>query len=252
MGSKWSSSLESTRPLDESTRFVLLGARRVFASSTNTCYPPSQRPCFSRLIHSSSPVPGWLMVRVVSEAFAVCRSRSLSFSGFYGGCIVFVAKHIREKNRCKKRICDVPDHAYLLTTSSFSPWMYLYYSLLGVTSFVSLYQPLGCPLCSWSRVVSSGETVEILCILLYWNVIPEWKSLFLVLILLFPWRILGFVGWNNSEAGARPLGFLLFYHTATGSTYLTVRVNLGLACFLNLLCCRQKTYLLSPPSVARI
>ena len=116
---------------------------------------------------------------------------------------------------------------------------------------VSFYQPLGCLLCSWSRVVSSGETVEILCILLYWNVIPEWKSLFLVLILLFPWRILGFVGWNNSEAGARPLGFLLFYHTATGSTYLTVRVNLGLACFLNLLCCRRKTYLLSPPSAAR-
>jgi hypothetical protein len=61
------------------------------------------------------------MVEVVSEAFAVCRGRSLSFSGFCGGCIVFVAKHIREKNRCKKRICDVPDHAYLLTMSSFSP-----------------------------------------------------------------------------------------------------------------------------------
>jgi hypothetical protein len=45
--------------------------------------------------------------------------------------------------------------------SSFSPWMYLYYSLLGVTSFVSLYQPLGCPLCSWGRVVSSGETFEV-------------------------------------------------------------------------------------------
>ena len=133
MVSKWSSSLESTRPLDESTRFVLLGARRVFASSTNTCYPPSRRPCFSRLIHPGSPVPGWLMVESVSEAFAVCRSRSMSFSGFCGGCIVFVAKRIRKKNRCKKRIYDVPDHAYLLTTCSFSPWMYLDYSLFGVT-----------------------------------------------------------------------------------------------------------------------
>ena len=27
-------------------------------------------------------------------------------------------------------------------------WMYLCYSPLGVTSFVSLYHPLGCPLCS--------------------------------------------------------------------------------------------------------
>ena len=121
MVSKWSSSLESTQPPDGSSRFFFVGARRVFASSTNTCYPPSQRPCFSRLIHSSSPVPGWLMVRAVSEAFAVCRSRSLSFSGFCGGCIVFVAKRIRKKNRCKKRICDVPDHVYLLTTSLFLP-----------------------------------------------------------------------------------------------------------------------------------
>ena len=121
MGSKWGSSLESTRPPDGSTRFVLVGARRVFASSTNTCYPPGRRPCFSRLIHSGRLVPGWLMVEAVSEAFAVCWSHSLGFSGFCGGGIVFDAKRIREKSRCKKRICDVPDHAYLLTTSFFLP-----------------------------------------------------------------------------------------------------------------------------------
>ena len=48
----------------------------------------------------------------------------------------------------------------------------------------------------------------------------------------FPWRKPGFVGWNNSETGARPSGFLLFYHSATGSAYLTARVKLGLARFL--------------------
>ena len=51
----------------------------------------------------------------------------------------------------------------------------------------------------------------------------------------FPWRKSGFVGWNNSEIGARPSGFLLFYRTATGSAYLTTRVNLGSARFLGLL-----------------
>jgi hypothetical protein len=68
------------------------------------------------------------MVEAVSEAFAVCWSHSLggSFSGFpldgfWRDGIIFVAKHIREKSRCKKRICDVPDHAYLLTTSLFLP-----------------------------------------------------------------------------------------------------------------------------------
>ena len=49
----------------------------------------------------------------------------------------------------------------------------------------------------------------------------------------FPWRKLGFVGWNNSETGARPSSFLLFYRTATGSTYLTARVKLDLARFLS-------------------
>ena len=106
MGSKWSSSLESTRPPDGSSRFIFVGARRVFASSKNTCYLRGRRPCFSRLIHSGCLVPGGLMVEAVSEAFAVCWSHYLggSFSGspldgFWIDGIVFVAKHIREKSR---------------------------------------------------------------------------------------------------------------------------------------------------------
>ena len=39
--------------------------------------------------------------------------------GFCGDDIVFVAKRIREKSRCKKRICDVPDHASLLANKPF-------------------------------------------------------------------------------------------------------------------------------------
>ena len=83
MGSKWSSSRESTRPPDESSRLVLVGARRVFASSKNTCYLHGCRPCFSRLIHPGRLVPGGLMVEAVSEVFAVCWSHSPggSFSG---------------------------------------------------------------------------------------------------------------------------------------------------------------------------
>ena len=68
MISKWSSLLESTRPPDESTRFVLVGARRVFASSTNTCYLSDRRLCFSHRSH-----PGCLdreLVEAVSEAFS--------------------------------------------------------------------------------------------------------------------------------------------------------------------------------------
>jgi hypothetical protein len=61
------------------------------------------------------------MVEAVSEAFAVCWNHSLDFSGFCRDGIVFVAKPIREKSRCKKRICDVPDHASLLATSLFLP-----------------------------------------------------------------------------------------------------------------------------------
>ena len=71
MAFEWSSSLESTRPSDRSSRYVLIDARRGFASSKSTCYLPSRRPCFSRLFHSGRLVPGWLMVEAVSEAFAV-------------------------------------------------------------------------------------------------------------------------------------------------------------------------------------
>ena len=121
MGSKWSSSLESTRPPDESSRFVLMGARRVFASSKNTCYLRGRWPCFSRLIHPGRLVPGGLMVEAVLEA-CPCGSFSGSpLDGFYGDGIVFVAKRIREKSRCKKRICDVPDHASLLANKPFLP-----------------------------------------------------------------------------------------------------------------------------------
>ena len=68
------------------------------------------------------------MVEAMSEAFAVYWSHSPggSFSGFpldgfCGDGIVFVAKHIREKSRWKKRICDVPDHASLLANKLFLP-----------------------------------------------------------------------------------------------------------------------------------
>ena len=128
MGSKWSSLLESTRPPDGSTRSVLIGARRVFASNKNTCYLRGHHLCFSHRSHPGRLAPGGLMVEAVSEAFAVCWSHSSggSFSGspLDGFCrdgIVFVAKHIREKSRCKKRICDVPDHASLLANKPFLP-----------------------------------------------------------------------------------------------------------------------------------
>jgi len=41
--------------------------------------------------------------------------------GLWRDGIVFAAKRIRERSRCKKRICDVLDHPYLLTTSLFLP-----------------------------------------------------------------------------------------------------------------------------------
>src|SRR6185503_14030743 len=119
MGSKWSSSMESTQPPDESTRFVLIGARRVFASSTNTCYLSGRHLCFS---HRSHPgCLGGLMVEAVSEAFSGGNCGCFPLDGFWRDGIVFVAKHIKEKSRCKKRICNVPGHAYLLTTSLFLP-----------------------------------------------------------------------------------------------------------------------------------
>ena len=99
MSFEWSSSLESTRPPDRSSRCVLIGARRVSASSKNTCHLPSHQPCFSHRSHPGRLVPSWLMVEAVSEAFAVCWSHSLGrtlsgflLDGFCGDGIVFVAK----------------------------------------------------------------------------------------------------------------------------------------------------------------
>ena len=42
------------------------------------------------------------MVEAVSEAFAVCWSHSLGFSGFCGGGIVFYAKRTREEQMQKE------------------------------------------------------------------------------------------------------------------------------------------------------
>ena len=159
MVSKWSSSLESTRPPDGSTRFVILGTRRVFASSTNTCYLSGRHPCSSHCSHPSCLDRE--LVEAVSEAFFLWELWLSPPDGLWRDGIVFVAKYIREKNRCKKRICDVLDPSISSYNKPFPPWMYLGYSPLGVTSFVSLYQPLGCLLCSWDRVVSSGENVQI-------------------------------------------------------------------------------------------
>ena len=69
MGSRWRPSMDSTRPPDGSTRFVLVGAsaRRVFASSTNTCFLSGHHLCSSHRSH-----PGCLdgeLVEAVSEAF---------------------------------------------------------------------------------------------------------------------------------------------------------------------------------------
>ena len=99
--------MEGTRPPDESTCFVLVGARRVFASSTNTCFLSGRRLRSSHRNH-----PGCLdgeVVEAVSEAFLGGGCGCLPFDGFWRDGIVFVAKHIREKSRCKKRICDVLD-----------------------------------------------------------------------------------------------------------------------------------------------
>ena len=76
--------MESTRPPDEGTRFVLVGARRVFASSTNTCYLSGRHLCVSHRSHPGRLAPGGLMVEVVSEAIVVCWSNSPggNFSGF--------------------------------------------------------------------------------------------------------------------------------------------------------------------------
>ena len=41
--------------------------------------------------------------------------------GFWRDGIVFVAKHIRERSRCKKRICDVLDPSISSYNKSFPP-----------------------------------------------------------------------------------------------------------------------------------
>ena len=61
------------------------------------------------------------MVEAVSEALSGGNCGCFPLDGFWRDNIVFVAKHIREKRRYKKRICDIPDYAYLLTTSLFLP-----------------------------------------------------------------------------------------------------------------------------------
>ena len=59
------------------------------------------------------------MVEAVSEAFFGGNCGCYPVDGFLRDDIVFVAKPIREKSRCKKRICDVPDHASLLANKPF-------------------------------------------------------------------------------------------------------------------------------------
>ena len=45
----------------------------------------------------------------------------VSHDGFWRDGIVFVAKYIREKNRCKKRICDVLDPSISSYNKPFPP-----------------------------------------------------------------------------------------------------------------------------------
>ena len=111
--------MESTQPPDESTRFVLDGARRVFASSTNTCYLSSHHLCSSHRSH-----PGCLdreLVEAVSEAFFGGNCGCYPVDGFLRDDIVFVAKHIRERSRCKKRIFDVLDPSISSYNKPFPP-----------------------------------------------------------------------------------------------------------------------------------
>ena len=60
-------------------------------------------------------------MEAVSEAFSGGNCGCFPLDGFWRDDIVFVAKHIREKSRYKKRICDVPDHASLLANKRFPP-----------------------------------------------------------------------------------------------------------------------------------
>ena len=85
--------MESTRPPDESARFVLVGARRVFASSTNTCYLSGHHLCFSHRSHPGRL--GGLVVEAMSEAFSGGNCGSFALDGFRRDGFVFVAKCIR-------------------------------------------------------------------------------------------------------------------------------------------------------------
>jgi len=95
----WSSSLESSRSPDRSSRSLTIDARRVFASNKNTCYLPSRRPFFSHLIHPRHLVPGWLEVDAILEVkadwwFHTLEGRFNGFplNGIFGDGIVFVVE----------------------------------------------------------------------------------------------------------------------------------------------------------------
>jgi len=77
----------------------VIDARRVFASSKNTSYLPSCRPCFSHLIHPRHLVHGWLEVDAVSEVKADWWFHTLEgrfndspLNGIFGDGIIFVAE----------------------------------------------------------------------------------------------------------------------------------------------------------------
>ena len=130
MGFKWSSSLESTRPPDGCSQFVFVGARRVFVSSTNTCFLSGRHLCSSHCSH-----PRCLdreLVEAVSEAFLGGNCGCLPSDGLWRDGIVFVAKRIRERSRCKNRICDVLDVSGLLPFGSNE--LCIFVSALGLSS----------------------------------------------------------------------------------------------------------------------
>ena len=61
------------------------------------------------------------MVETVSEALSGGNCGCFPLDGFWRDGIVFVAKHIREKSRCKKRICDVLDPSISSYNKPFPP-----------------------------------------------------------------------------------------------------------------------------------
>src|SRR6185312_7742067 len=121
MISKWSSSLESTRPPDESTRYVLVGARRVFASSTSTCFLSGCHLCSSHCSHPSCFCGE--LVEAVSEAFF---GWELWFSPpppmASGEMTLFLLQNISGRGAGARRgFVMFWIHPYLLTTSIFLP-----------------------------------------------------------------------------------------------------------------------------------